>query len=398
MQSYLDIVKKGDKNISGYKNAVEELSKAYPEAVNAEGIIIDSAQDYINAEQAKADQAWSTSQEQILSNLKIVESYIDMTKAAEGNSQRQAELASFIGISYENIIPTLASVKNILSGMINAIPENVPGVKPSILDDKTYTTSSGGSSYSNEALDNYKRQIEHKKALDQITLKEEIAMYETALREYANTVDEKMELREKIYELNKELAQKEKEILEQQTEEYENYIQEQKNLRGAAYDVVEQTRDYDKIIRMHRNYLDQIMKDERLSLDERKEIYREELQTIRDYEQQKRDLRVEAVDNTVSQLTNAITKQLEEAQQKDKEAIDKNLEEVEKWKNARIDAINEEYDARIEAINKELDALNKAEEQKSRDEEDAEYERKKLSVQQVKEYQHYQNTKANYKK
>lgn len=398
MQSYLDIVKKGDKNISGYKNAVEELSKAYPEAVNAEGIIIDSAQDYINAEQAKADQAWSTSQEQILSNLKIVESYIDMTKAAEGNSQRQAELASFIGISYENIIPTLASVKNILSGMINAIPENVPGVKPSILDDKTYTTSSGGSSYSNEALDNYKRQIEHKKALDQITLKEEIAMYETALREYANTVDEKMELREKIYELNKELAQKEKEILEQQTEEYENYIQEQKNLRGAAYDVVEQTRDYDKIIRMHRNYLDQIMKDERLSLDERKEIYREELQTIRDYEQQKRDLRVEAVDNTVSQLTNAITKQLEEAQQKDKEAIDKNLEEVEKWKNARIDAINEEYDARIEAINKELDALNKAEEQKSRDEEDAEYERKKLRLEQLIAYEHDATTKANYQK
>ena len=222
--------------------------------------------------------------------------------------------------------------------------------------DKTYTTSSSGRSYSNKALDDYKKQIEHKKALDQITLKEEIAMYETALREYANTSDEKMELREKIYELNKELAKKEKEILEQQTEDYENYIQEQKNLRGAAYDVVEQTRDYDKIIKMHRNYLDQIMKDERLSLDERKEIYREELQTIRDYEQQKRDLRVESVDNTVSQLTAAIAKQLEDAQKKDKEAIDKNLEEVEKWKNARINAINEEYDARIEAINKELDA------------------------------------------
>ena len=31
------------------------------------------------------------------------------------------------------------------------------------------------------------------------------------------------------------------------------------------------------------------MKDERLSLDERKELYQEELDTIRDYEQQKRD-------------------------------------------------------------------------------------------------------------
>lgn len=396
MQKYLDIVKKGDKSTTEYQNAVKELAKAYPEAASAGGILTDVAQNYINTEKASADQVWNDSQIEIKANLQVVNSFIDMTRAAEGNAERQAELASFIGLKYEEIIPTLTSVSAILSAMSDIPVAQVAGITPDTSDVGVSVTGSSG--YSNEALDNYKRQIEHKKALDQITLKEEIQMYETALRSYANTADEKMELREKIYELNKELAQKEKEILEQQTEDYEAYIQEQKNLRGAAYDVVEQTRDYDKIIRMHRSYLDQIMKDERLSLDERKEIYREELATIRDYEQQKRDLRVEAVDNTVSQLSNAITKQLEEAQQKDKEAIDKNLEEVEKWKNARIDAINEEYDARIEAINKELDALNKAEEQKTRDEEDAEFERKKLRLEQLIAYEHDATTKANYQK
>jgi len=395
MQKYLDVVKKGEKGTSEYQNAVKELAKAYPEAASAGGILEDVAQNYINTEKAAAEQAWNDSQIEIKANLQVVNSFLEMTRAAEGNAQRQAELASFIGLKYEEIIPTLTSVSSILSAMSDIPVAQVAGITPDISD--VGVTATGGG-YSNEALDNYKRQIEHKKALDKITLKEEIQMYETALRSYANTADEKMELREKIYELNKELAQKEKEILEQQTEDYEAYIQEQKNLRGAAYDVVEQTRDYDKIIRMHKNYLDQIMKDERLSLEERKEIYREELQTIRDYEQQKRDLRVESVDNTVSQLTTAITKQLEEAQKKDKEAIDKNLEEVEKWKNARIDAINEEYDARIEAINKELDALNKAEEQKSRDEEDAEYERKKLRLEQLIAYEHDATTKANYQK
>ena len=101
---------------------------------------------------------------------------------------------------------------------------------------------------------------------------------------------------------------------------------------------------------MHKNYLNQIMKDERLSLDERKDIYREELNTIREYEQKKRDLRVEQIDNTVSQLTNAITKQLEEMQEKDKAFIDKQLEEVEKLKEARLNAINAEYDDKIEVI------------------------------------------------
>ena len=194
-------------------------------------------------------------------------------------------------------------------------PTEVPNITPTVVNTPKRVTSSA-STYQNKALDNYKKEIEYKKSLDQITLKEEIKMYETALKKYAKTTDEKREINEKIYELNKELAKKEKEILDQQTEDYEAYIEEQKELRGAEYDITDQEKDYDSIIKLHKNYLDQIMRDEGLSLDERKELYREELKTIRDYEKQKRDLRVEAIDNTVSQLTNAITKQLEEMQEK----------------------------------------------------------------------------------
>lgn len=397
MQKYLDTVKQGNKSSTEYQNAVKALTEAYPEVANAEGIIISKAQDYINAEKAKADQAWNTSQTQIQGNINVINSFIDLANAAANNVGKQQELANAIGISYENIIPTLSSVLSILQAISGQTPEEVSGIEPVSY---TPTTSSYSSSsvYENKKLDNYKSLIEYKKSLDQISLKEEISMYQKALNSYAKTTDEKRELRTKIYELNKELAQKEKEVLDQQTEDYEAYIQEQINNRGAAYDVKEQTKDYDAIIKMHKKYLDQIMKDERLSLDERKELYREELQTIRDYEQQKRDLRVESIDNTVSQLTNAITKQLEELQEKDKEMIDKNLEEVEKWKNARIDAINEEYDARIEAIDKELEALNKAEEQKSRDEEDSEYEQKRKRLEDLIAFEHDATNRANYQK
>lgn len=397
MQNYLNIVKQGNKSSSQYQDAVKALAKTYPEVANAEGIMIDKAQDYINAEQAKADQSWNTFQETINGNISVINTYIEMAKAAEGNAQRQAELASEVGISYQNIIPTLTSVLNLLQAMGGYSPTQVPNITPTSVSRKSYGGSSS-SSYSNKRLDNYKKEIEHKKALDQISLQQEISMYETALRSYAKTTDEKRELREKIYELNKELANKEKEMLEQQTEDYEAYIQQQKNLRGSAYDITEQTRDYDKIIQMHRNYLNQIMKDERLSLEERKQIYREELQTIRDYEQQKRDLRVEQIDNTVTHLTNAITKQLEEMQEKDKEFIDKQIEQVEKLKEIRINAINAEYDAKIEAIEKELEALDKAEQQKSRDEEDAEHEKKKKRLEELIAFEHDATTKANYQK
>lgn len=389
MQEYLNIVRNGNESTTEYQNAVKALAQAYPEAANAEGIIIEQAQNLINAEKLKADTAWNTSKE-------TIQSYIDIINAALQSESTQRQIAQNIGISYEELTPKLQSVLSLLQTMAGYQATDVPNVTPVSIS-KPKTTSSS-STYSNKKLDNYKKEIEHKKALDQISIKEEIQMYEYALRNYAKTSDEKMELREKIYDLNKELANKEKDILDQQTEDYENYIQDVKNARGSAYDIVEQTADYNKIIQMHKNYLNQIMKDERLSLDERKDIYREELNTIREYEQKKRDLRVEQIDNTVSQLTNAITKQLEEMQEKDKAFIDKQLEEVEKLKEARLNAINAEYDAKIEAIEKELEALDKAEQQKTRDEEDAEYDKKKRRLEELIAFEHDATTKANYQK
>lgn len=389
MQEYLNIVRNGNESTTEYQNAVKALAQAYPETANAEGIIIEQAQNLINAEKLKADTAWNTSKE-------TIQSYIDIINAALQSESTQRQIAQNIGISYEELTPKLQSVLSLLQTMAGYQATDVPNVTPVSIS-KPKTTSSS-STYSNKKLDNYKKEIEHKKALDQISIKEEIQMYEYALRNYAKTSDEKMELREKIYDLNKELANKEKDILDQQTEDYENYIQDVKNARGSAYDIVEQTADYNKIIQMHKNYLNQIMKDERLSLDERKDIYREELNTIREYEQKKRDLRVEQIDNTVSQLTNAITKQLEEMQEKDKAFIDKQLEEVEKLKEARLNAINAEYDAKIEAIEKELEALDKAEQQKTRDEEDAEYDKKKRRLEELIAFEHDATTKANYQK
>ncbi|MBR2744951.1 MAG: hypothetical protein IKE01_06645 [Clostridia bacterium] len=388
MQDYLNTVKQGNTATAEYQEAVKKLAEAYPEAATASGILTDVAQQNIDAAGMQADSAWAAAQTEI-------NSYISIIQAALNSEAVQKQVAENVGISVDALVPKLQNVLNLYQSMANMAPTDVPNITPTSVSSKK---SSGGGSYQNKALDNYKKQIEHKKALDQLSLNDEIAMYETALKKYAKKADEKNEIREKIYELNKELAKKEKEILEQQTEDYENYMEEQKSMRGAAYNVQEQTEDYDKIIRMHKSYLDQIMKDERLSLDERKEIYRDELQTIRDYEKEKRELRVSSVDNTVSQLTSAITKQLEELHEKDKELIDKNIEDVERWKKARIDAINEEYDARIEAIERELEALDQAEKQKTRDEEDAEYERKKNRLQQLIDYEHDATTKANYQK
>lgn len=387
-QKLLNILKQGKTTTEAYSDAKSQLVKVFPELANVNENTIASTQAMIDSENAAADAEWANAQVAIQASILEV-------SAMMSNSEQIQIIANTTKQSVEQVTASLQNQMNVLSNLANLSPTDFKG---SITTNYTPKTTSSSSSYSNKRLDNYKKEIEHKKALDQLSIQQEISMYETALRSYAKTADERNEIREKIYDLNKELAQKEKEMLDQQTEDYETYIQNQKNLRGSAYDITEQTSDYNKIIQMHRNYLNQIMKDERLSLDERKDIYREELATIRDYEQQKRDLRVEQIDNTVTELTNAITKQLEEMQEKDKDFIDKQIEEVEKLKEIRINAINAEYDAKIEAINKELEALDKAEQQKSRDEEDTDYETKKKRLEELVAFEHDATTKANYQK
>lgn len=387
-QKLLDVLKEGKTTTDKYADAKNQLVKAYPELAKVNENTIASTQAAIDAENAAADAEWANAQVAIQASILEV-------SAMMSNSEQIQTIANATKQSVEEVTASLQNQINILSNLANLSPTDFKG---SVTSSYTPKKSTKSSSYSNKALDNYKKEIEYKKSLDQISLQEEINMYQTALKKYAKTVDEKRELTTKIYELTKELAQKEKEVLDQQTNEYERYIEDQKNLRGSEYAVTERASDLDKIINMHQSYLNQILHDERLSLEERKEIYEEELDIIRDYEQQKRDLRIENIDNTVSQLTSAITKQIEEMQEADEEAINKNIELVEKWKDTRIDAINEEYNARIKAIQDELDALDKAEEQKTRDEEDAEYEKKKLRLEQLIAYEHDATTKANYEK
>lgn len=445
-QQLLNILKEGKTTTEKYTDAKTQLIKAYPELAKVNENTIASTQSAIDAENAAADAEWANAQVAIQASILEV-------SAMMSNSEQIQQIATATKQSVEQVTDSLQNQINILGNLANLTPSDFKG---SVTSSYTPKKSSSSSSYSNKKLDNYKKEIEHKKALDQLSLQQEISMYQTALNRYAKTQDEKWELTEKIYELEKELqekslddytsmiehrknldqislqdeinmyqyaynslaktteqkqeleeklyelrkelAQKNKDLLEQETKDYQRYIQDQKNIRGAEYDAKEQEKDLNKIIALHKSYLNQIMKDERLSLDERKELYEEELDTIRDYEQQKRDLRVQTVDDTVSKLTSAITKQLEEMQEVDKKAIEDNIQIVEKWKEARVNAINEEYNARIEAIQKELDLLDKSEEDKTRAEEDAEYERKKNRLQQLIDYEHDATTKANYQK
>ncbi|MBR0428194.1 MAG: hypothetical protein IJK18_08370 [Clostridia bacterium] len=408
MQKYLNTVKKGNKSTNDYKTAVQELTKAYPEAVNAEGVMVDTAQQFINKEQDKADASLNAVQAIINGNTDVINSIIAMAREAENDEAKQTSLAKSIGIEYSKIIPTLTTILGLLAAIGNSTPEQTGGTgnyyTPKVSTGGGSRRSSGGGSksYQNKKLDNYKELIEYKKSMDQISLKQEIKMYQTALKKYAKTTSEKRELRVKLHELEKELSDAEAERLQKNLEKQVDTVEASMDKRikaeGAAYDPKERQKDYDKLISVHQKYLDKVLKSTKISSDKKKEIYKEELEAIRDYETEKRSLMVESVDNTVSQLTNAITKRLEELEESEKKIVENNIKLVESWKEARINAINEEYNARIDAIQKELDLLDKSEEEKTRAEEDAEYERKRNRLQDLIDFEHDATNRANYQK
>lgn len=126
MQNYLDVIKLGNKSTTDYQNALNALVKAYPEAANAEGIMIDQAQKFIDAEALKADQAWNASQTTIQGNIQAVQTFIDLANAAANDADMQSQLAQALGIEYAQIIPTLTSVLGILQQIGGQTPTQVP--------------------------------------------------------------------------------------------------------------------------------------------------------------------------------------------------------------------------------------------------------------------------------
>ena len=450
----LNILKQGKTSTEQYADAKNKLVKVYPELANVNENTIANTEALISSEEKAAQSEWDLAQ-------KTIQNSIAELDAMKNNDAKVQEIAIATKQKVEDVKASIVSATNALMGLSKlslldlATTVDTTNYQPKKISSGT-TSSKASKSYENKALDNYKSLIEYKKSLDKISLKQEIEMYQTALNKYAKTTSEKRELRvkiyelekelqedelnnytskiehkkaldklslekeidnyeyaykylaktteqkqeleEKLYELRKELAQKNKELMQADLEAFKENMEEKKKIMGATYTVEDQRQDYDELIELHNKYLDKILADERLSKDERKEIIVEEMETIKSIEEEKRTARIQSINDTVSQLTSAITKQLEELQNADKKAIENNIELVEKWKDARVNAINEEYNARIENIQKELDALDKSEEDKTRAEEDAEYERKKNRLQQLIDYEHDATTKANYEK
>ncbi len=286
-------------------------------------------------------------------------------------------------------------------------------------------------------LDAALKAFEREKELGKLSETSEIERLRNIRKLYADSAEERERIDDMIFEASQRKIESEKRA----RTDYFQYTSHQ--LQAALEDriVREKLSDEeifklkDKLINeqtyLNKSYLEKVLADDRYTAAEKRQIEREiteairvqtneRLQLQRDYNEEVRKAQIESV----NELSKGLQDALKSKYQAEKEAAENRLKAErdanEQWKSSQLEAIKQVYDARtkaaqaaadaeverinriynaqIDAIQKELDALNQAEKQKSRDEMNAEDQKKIDRLRNLIEYEHDEFNKAQLQK
>lgn len=187
--------------------------------------------------------------------------------------------------------------------------------------------SGGGGSHTNEALQNALRVLQHKKAMNEISLQEEASYLQNVLKLYVHNADERMDIEERIYEVTKQIQQKYTQDLEnslsERTEGSNKWIEEQK-LKDPNFGSEQEEAAYNRIIAYHQEYLKKVMADEKIAEDDKKRIYKEETAFIKDQQNKIFEIRKAATEKAINDYVDQKKDQYDwEEQQEEKRLSDK---------------------------------------------------------------------------
>ena len=167
-------------------------------------------------------------------------------------------------------------------------------------DEETGDEETGGGSYANTALQNALRLLQHKKAMNEISLQDEIAYLKNVEALYANTSEERMDIAERIYTAEQSLIKETEQALEKSLDrqqwlrerEAERYKDTLKDLQDEIKDAYDERIDaIEKEAEAQKKAQEEIVKgiEDELEMLERKESRHdynrkmEELEEERDY-------------------------------------------------------------------------------------------------------------------
>ncbi|WP_055108953.1 phage tail tape measure protein [Paenibacillus ihumii] len=460
--------------------AHKELARQFPQFVTATGLNVEAIEGLILVKQQEIQLEWASIQVKAQEALQEKQTAIAKQESAIKIAESIQKIAGSSGIAESALarmndeLTRLRGEAASLQALLDMKPEDFkfePIIIPSVgggnkgkgksSGKKSTTTKS--KSYSNEALDEAYKQLEHKKRLDKMTLESELETLQAIQKAHVKTADERMAIEEKIYDVKKQIAEREKELrkdgfeyakqqlqaayedmlareglsAEERLKLEEGLTQEQillhkEYINQIKDDMQDRFKAEDKLLNdqiwSNKNYLEKILADNRYSAAEKRAIEREITEEIRKATNERLKLQKEyhletlklaaeeqkaQVDN-INNFSKAVQDALKAKYQAERKAEEERLKAEqqanEEWKRSQLDAIktvynarvlaaqkaadaeieriNAVYNAQIEAIQKELDALNQAEKQRSREELDAEDQKKIDRLSAKIEYEH----------
>ncbi|MDP4134000.1 MAG: hypothetical protein Q8882_08315 [Bacillota bacterium] len=379
-QNLIKAYKSAKTGSDDWKNAQSKLVDQFPQFATAAGIKIDAIQKTTTAQQNAVNAEWAMLQAEIQMSIIKVKDLIAVKNAALDAAE--AERSIFADRHTENQIDkytektkdidkTKGAIKGlndeiiILQQLAAASPSDIPGIKPITVNSSAYK------SYENAALDNALKIMEHKKAINKLSLQDELTTLETIMKKYAKTADEKMDLEERIYAVKQAIIQKSKDAQEKaledeskkvqqmedaiskRTQNSENWIDRQNNLGNLSGE--DEIAAYNRILAYHREYLAKVKADNKISASDKKKIIDEEAKYIQDTEDKILQIKKDYIEKAVNDYISAKKKQYDTEEELENDRL-----------NSKLDALDKEYKDKEKALevsdrNTELSTLTEQE-------------------------------------
>jgi len=362
--------------ILDYNSGVDQSAEAAERAAKARKYL---AQQYGVEEEAVDDMIPSIQDEiELKETLALLDYEVAVAAVYAAKAQILAMLAARTITQEEGW--KIIDVLNTIIEKLNEIGSvSISGDSVNASDDystPTVRTSGGGGSRTNKALEKQMDLIEHKKALDQLTTAEEIALLEKALAKYAKTTAEKEDLTEKLYDLRKQKAEDDLEYqkamdqltlreeiaaVEAMIATYKEGTQARRELETELYQLKRQLerQEYDLAV-----YYGQLtLEEQEAAVRAMIETYEEGVEAridlekeLYDIQQQIRQRDIDRLNNLIDAVISSLRARYDAQREAEKDTLEASIKAWKDWGNEQVDAIQRQIDALDELTQEEDDA------------------------------------------
>lgn len=383
-RAMIEILKKGEKGSKDYAYALDELSSN-----------LNMSPDDIIENLQLIDENTRISEEDFASYVNLIAESSGLTftiddgqivasgdNANEATQQIAEYLNAILAANGSSLNFSLKDGKVEASGKVPNLSKSNKG---------SGRSKGGGGNSKNSALERELALLEHKKALDQLTTQEEIDNLDRILRKYAKTNEEKEDLIERLYDLRKQKAKEDLEYqkamdqltlreelaaIDAQLATYKAGTQARRELEQERYTLAKELQRQEYDLKVYYGQLTLKQQEQQLKLmiadykkgtqariDLEKELY--------DIQQQIRQNNISRIDSITGGIIQALENRYAEQQRIETERLEESKENWKKW-----------GDEQVAAIQKQIDALDDLTQQEDKEEQERQKRRKIASLEQ----------------